>query len=391
MLTAVLGALTIAFSAIFVSLAAVSPATAAIFRCAYALPPLLLLAWLERRRFGGRAEGQRRLAWIAGVFFAVDLVLWHHAIEEVGAGLATVLGNTQVVIVPIAAWLFLGERPGGRVAASVPLVLIGVVLISGVLGDEAFGRNPALGVLFGIGTGIAYAGFLLVQRRANADPRRPAGPLFDATLSAAIVSLLIGLPLGEVDLVPTWPAHFWLILLALSVQVGGWLLISISLPRLPAAVTSVVLTIQPVGSVVLGIWILNEAPSELQLARRAVHHRRAAADDPARSIARRATGSAGGRLSRYSAASSVACGSVGGRVTVKRVLPGCAVDLDPAAVARHHPVRDMQPQPGALARLLRGVERLEEARAHLRRDPGAAVGDRDPHAGALRRRLGFGA
>ena len=264
-LTAVLGALTIAFSAIFVSLAAVSPETAAFFRCAYALPPLLLLAWFERRRFGARAEGQRLLAWIAGVFFAVDLVLWHHAIEEVGAGLATVLGNTQVVIVPIAAWLFLGERPGGRVAASVPLVLIGVVLISGVIGDEAFGRDPVLGVLFGIGTGLAYAGFLLVQRRANADHRRPAGPLFDATLSAAIWSLLIGLFVGEIDLVPSWPAHGWLILLALSVQVVGWLLISISLPRLPAAVTSVVLTIQPVGSVLLGIWLLNEAPSELQL------------------------------------------------------------------------------------------------------------------------------
>ncbi len=265
-LTAVLGALTIAFSAIFVRLADVSPATAAIFRCVYALPALGLLAWYEQRRYGPRATGQARLAWIAGGFFAADLVLWHHAIGQVGAGLATVLGNTQVVIVPIAAWLFLGERPGGRVAASVPVVLIGVVLISGVLGGgEPYGRDPVLGVLFGIGTGFAYAGFLLVQRRANADHRRPAGPLFDATLSGAVFSLLIGLPLGEVDLVPSWPAHGWLMLLALSVQVLGWLLISISLPRLPAAVTSVVLTIQPVGSVLLGIWILAEAPSAFQL------------------------------------------------------------------------------------------------------------------------------
>ena len=45
----------------------------------------------------------------------------------------------------------------------------------------------------------------------------------------------------------------------------GWLVISISLPRLPAALTSVVLTIQPVGSVLLGIVILSEAPSPLQL------------------------------------------------------------------------------------------------------------------------------
>jgi drug/metabolite transporter (DMT)-like permease len=264
-LAGVLGALTIAFSAIFVSLADVSPATAAIFRCVYALPPLAALAWYEQRRYGPRASGQSRLAWIAGAFFAADLVLWHNAIEQVGAGLGTVLGNTQVVIVPIAAWLFLGERPGSRVAVSVPVVMIGVVLISGVLGGGAFGRDPVLGVIFGIGTGIAYAGFLLVQRHANRDHRRPAGPLFDATLSAAVFSLLIGLPLGEVDLVPTWPAHGWLVLLGLLVQVGGWLLISISLPRLPAAITSVVLTIQPVGSVVLGIWILSEAPSAFQL------------------------------------------------------------------------------------------------------------------------------
>ena len=264
-LAAVLGALTIAFSAIFVRLADVPPATAAIFRCAYALPALALIARLEARRYGPRAAGQSRLAWIAGAFFAADLVLWHHAIEEVGAGLATVLGNTQVVVVPIVAWMALAERPGWRVAASVPIVLIGVVLISGVIGAEAYGRNPVLGVVFGLGTGIAYAGFLLVQRRANADHRRPAGPLFDATLSAAAFSLLIGLPLGEVDLVPSWPAHGWLILLALSVQVVGLLLISHILPRLPAAITSVVLTLQPVGSVLLGIWILAEAPSAFQL------------------------------------------------------------------------------------------------------------------------------
>ncbi|MBW3612504.1 MAG: DMT family transporter [Chloroflexi bacterium] len=264
-LTALLGALTIAFSAIFVRLADVSPSTAAIFRCVYALPPLAVLAWMEQRRYGPRAAGQARLAWIAGAFFAADLILWHHAIGHVGAGLATVLGNTQVVIVPIAAWMLLGERPGSRVAAAVPLVLIGVVLISGVIGGEAYGDDPLLGVMFGIGTGVAYAGFLLVQRRANADHRRPAGPLFDATMSAAVVSLLIGLPLGEVDLVPSWPAHGWLALLAISVQVVGWMLISVGLPRLPAAITSVVLTVQPVGSVLLGIWLLAEAPSAFQL------------------------------------------------------------------------------------------------------------------------------
>lgn len=262
---AVLGALIIAVSAILVRKANVEPSTAAFFRCAYALPPLALLAWLEGRRYGPRRAGQRRLALIAGFFFALDLILWHHAIDAVGAGLATVLGNTQVVMVPLIAWLVLSERPSARVAAAVPVVLFGVVLISGVIGGGAFGDDPLLGVVFGLATGIAYAGFLLILRRGNADSRRPAGPLFDATASAAAFCLLIGFPLGEIDLVPSLPAHAWLLLLALGVQVVGWLVISVSLPRLPAALTSVVLTIQPVGSVVLGILLLAEAPSQFQL------------------------------------------------------------------------------------------------------------------------------
>ena len=45
----------------------------------------------------------------------------------------------------------------------------------------------------------------------------------------------------------------------------GWLLITVSLPRLPAALTSVTLTIQPVGSVLLGVILLGEDPSLLQL------------------------------------------------------------------------------------------------------------------------------
>ena len=64
---------------------------------------------------------------------------------------------------------------------------------------------------------------------------------------------------------PSWPSHGWLVTLALTSQVLGWLLISTSLPRLPAALTGVLLTIQPVGSVVLGEEHDAEAPSRWQL------------------------------------------------------------------------------------------------------------------------------
>jgi drug/metabolite transporter (DMT)-like permease len=263
---ALAGALTIAFSAILVHQAAVHPATAAVYRCAYAIPLLGLLAWRERRRYGPRAPGQQRLALIAGLFFAADLIFWHQAIADVGAGLATVLGNLQVVIVPFAAWAALGEAPGRRILAALPLTLIGVVLISGALEDGAYGVHPVRGVLFGALTGLSYGIFILLLRHGNEDLRRPAGPLFDATWVGALASLAAALALGVDDLAPAWPSAGWLIVLALSSQVLGWLLISVSLPRLPAALTSMILTIQPVGSVVLGIVLLGEEPTALQLA-----------------------------------------------------------------------------------------------------------------------------
>jgi drug/metabolite transporter (DMT)-like permease len=119
--------------------------------------------------------------------------------------------------------------------------------------------------LFGIGAGIAYVGFLLLLRRGGSDLRRVAGPLFDATAVAAVVSIVAGLLIGDADLLPGWPGVAWLAVLALTSQVLGWLLIMTSLPRLPAAITSVMLTVQPVGSVALAALILAESPSPLQL------------------------------------------------------------------------------------------------------------------------------
>jgi drug/metabolite transporter (DMT)-like permease len=262
---AVLGAVAIAFSSILVRLSHASPSTAAIFRCAYALPVLALLAWLEDRRLGPRSWGERRFAIAAGVFFAADLILWHHAIGDIGAGLATVLANVQVVLVPLTAWVWLSERPGRQVLAALPLALLGVVLISGVVERGAYGHNPTRGAIYGIGAGVAYVGFLLLLRRSGADVRRPAGPLFDATATATVLCVIAGEVIGDAHLVPSWPGAGWLIVLALTSQVVGWLLITISLPRLPAALTSLLLTIQPVGSVGLAALILGEAPTALQL------------------------------------------------------------------------------------------------------------------------------
>ena len=220
----------------------------------------------EDRRFGPRPTRARLVACGAGVFFAADLVLWHRAIEQVGAGLATVLGNAQVVLVGVFAWALLGERPQRSSLFAIPIVGAGVLLISGALEQSAYGANPSLGAVYGVLTAVAYAGFLLTLREGSRDLRRVAGPLFDATYVSMLCCAAIGAVVGDLDLTPSWAATAWLVLLALSSQVAGWLLIAVSLPRLPAVVTSILLTLQPVCSVVFAALIVSESPSALQLA-----------------------------------------------------------------------------------------------------------------------------
>src|SRR6266545_4959594 len=211
-LAVLVGAVAIAFSGILFRLSHVSASTGAFYRCVFALPPLWLLARLETRRYGRPKRRAVGLAWVAGAFFAADLILWHNALEQ-----------------------------------------------------GAYGSNPGLGALYGVLTAIAYSGFLLVLREGSRDLRRPAGPLCMATVASALGCAAIGAAVGDLDLTPSWAAIGWLIVLALSAQVLGWLLISTSLPRLPAVTSSILLTFQPLCSVVFAALIVDESPSLLQL------------------------------------------------------------------------------------------------------------------------------
>jgi drug/metabolite transporter (DMT)-like permease len=262
---ALLGATCIAFSGVFYLFAAVSPSTGTFYRAFFGLPLLVLVAVLEWRRYGPLPRDAVRLAAIAAIFFTGDLMFWHHAIEAVGAGLGTVLGNLQVIIVGLVAWMLLGERPSRATMLALPIVLVGVVLISGVVGAGAYGSNPQLGVILGLLTAVCYAAYLLTIRRGGRDGRRPAGPVAIATGIVVICSFVIGRVVGDLDLTPGPPSIFWLVMLGVTSQSAGYLLISVSLPRLPAIITSVILLCQPVMSMALAMVLLGESPSSTQL------------------------------------------------------------------------------------------------------------------------------
>ena len=303
MAAAAAGAACISSSAVLMRLADTSPSLTALGRCVFALPLLGGLAVAERRRGAQRLPPRSRwLARLAGLFLAGDLILWSHSIDAIGAGLGTVVTNLQVLIISLLAWLFLGERPRRSLLLASPVMLAGLVLVGGLAGiggGRAYGTDPALGVAYGAAVAVIYAIYILTLRQATSSmgPRgasaaasgsrsaaagpppttageqpavtgeRPAvaGVLFEATAGAAAAAAVLGFVLHDYRLGPAWPTLGWLALLALTSQVIGWLLITVSMPQLAAGMIGALLLIQPAGSVALSYAFLGERPSAFQL------------------------------------------------------------------------------------------------------------------------------
>jgi len=255
------GIVAISFSAIFVRLADVSPTTAAFFRVTYALPILLVAALL---RPDHRTPRQRLIAAGAGLIFAVDLTLWFASIDDIGAGLATIVVSSQVLLVGLLAWVVLKERPRPAAFVVVPVALVGITMIGGLGRDDAYGADPVRGVVLALLAGVAYALFILIFRSSSRQLRSPAGPLLDLSAGAAVGLLVLSRFDGDFSFAITWPAHGWLIALAVLGQSLGWLLISVVLTRLPALDTSIMLLLQPAATMLWAQLVFAEALSPVQ-------------------------------------------------------------------------------------------------------------------------------
>ena len=266
MLIALAGATVISFAPFLYIRSDTTPLTGAFFRMLYALPLLGLLVWISKKE-DPRNSNSRWLAFGAGILLAIDFAGYHSAIDYIGSGIATLIGNSQVIIVTLATWWLFGERPNKFILLSLPIVMLGLLLVSGIWDDAPYGEDPVKGVIGGIVAAVFYSSFLIAYRQSNRIGAPAVNAQFDATAGATLGILFLGtIPLTSLGVEAiehsiTWPSHGWLIVLAISCQVIGWIGITYALPRLPAAHTSFAVLLQPVLTIVWGILLLDETPS----------------------------------------------------------------------------------------------------------------------------------
>jgi drug/metabolite transporter (DMT)-like permease len=261
------GAALISFAPVFVRLTPVSPTDSAFYRTLFG--GLMLAVWVTAARTPvERRSGVALAALIAaGVLFAADLAVWHRSIWYVGPGLATLLGNFQVFLLAFVGILFYREKARWELLLAIPLAVIGLGLIVGFEWgtlDEQY----RWGIIFGLLTAVFYAAYILSLRRARAES--PAGSIVSDLMIVSLVSagfLFAGSGLvGEGISLPD-PRSAWLLAAyALVAQVVGWLLISGSLPHVPASRVGLILLLQPTLAFVWDVLIFERAFGTRELA-----------------------------------------------------------------------------------------------------------------------------
>lgn len=251
----------------FVKLADVNSGTAAFLRCAIALVALVPLAMHEQRRYGRLDTALVGYAIAAGVFLGVDYVMWTASILDVGAAIATVLINVQVIAFPLLARVFSGTAMSRRFLIASPVMLVGVALASGALGHSSQVTSPLRGSLLGVAAGVAYAGYLYLNRLSGqSSPQHTVTPICVATTAAALTTGVISAFTTGIDFSLPAASWGWLVTLALLGQVVAWLLISAGTPKLPPNTSAALLLMQPVMAIMFGLLILLETPTSSQLA-----------------------------------------------------------------------------------------------------------------------------
>ena len=261
-LTGILGAL-IRFDAVAITAG----------RAGFAATALLVLALVQRRPLR-QGLGPRRAGIVlaSGFLLAVHWVTFFMAVKVGGVAVATLGFASFPAFIALLDVVLFRERIGRAEGTMLALVTLGLVLVtpSFDVGDQG-----TVGLLWGLASGLSFAGLAICNRRGN----RGMDAIQVAFWQNLVVALLV-LPLLGLGLAPPQIAHsqapsswvtgaaaidlvswFWLAVLGVLCTGLAHTLFVKSLEALDARSAGMIIALEPVYAIACAWWLFDEEPS----------------------------------------------------------------------------------------------------------------------------------
>ena len=306
-----LGTLFLSGTPLWVKASNMDPATQAFLRVILGFLILLPLGLHEIRRKGGLHRQGIILAAISGIFLGVDFVAWNYSIFLIGSGVAAILLNLQVVIVPMLTALIDKVKLPKSFVFILPIMIVGVLFTGGVFEPAEGAAGPAMiggiktsviGTAAGLTSGLCYSLYLYLSRKASTSaPRKDLyiQPMMYTMLAQAVAPVIwmftggngFNITRGVLTQDPTTgemvlpttlganpslreatmagdPINFgnWVALALLIVlgQAAAWTLVQYGSVWLHPTLSAGILLLSPVTSVIIAGPLFAEWPSWLQ-------------------------------------------------------------------------------------------------------------------------------
>lgn len=208
----------------------------------------------------------------SGCIFAVDMYFWNLSVLMVGAGLATVLANSQVFYMSLWGRFKKEEELNFSKLFSIACGFLGICMIFFFSSNnELTNEDYKNGILLGLAAGIAYAIYIIslrgsVRLREQSDL---TAPLIVTSLSCSISLMLYGLVTEQSFLSEltglNFLSWFYIVFFAIGVHIGGWYLISKSFSSLAPSSVGMCLLLQPLLASIWGSVFFKESFSYFQV------------------------------------------------------------------------------------------------------------------------------
>lgn len=261
-LTGILGAL-IRFDAVAITAG----------RAGFAATALLVLALAQRRPLR-QGLGPRRAGIVlaSGFLLAVHWITFFMAVKVGGVAVATLGFASFPAFIALLDVVLFRERIGRAEGTMLALVTLGLVLVtpSCDVGDQG-----TVGLLWGLASGLSFAGLAICNRRGNRGMDAIQVAFWQNLLVALLVLPLLGLGLAPPQVAHSqatsslvtgaaaidWVSWFWLAVLGVLCTGLAHTLFVKSLESLDARRAGMIIALEPVYAIACAWWLFGEEPS----------------------------------------------------------------------------------------------------------------------------------
>ncbi len=232
-----------------------TPATVTFFRAVMALPVILLLMKHQGVPLRMNRTEWRNLFWIGGMMNAVTTILLYLSYAMIPIGIATTLHFVYPIAVSAGCVLVYKDRLTLPTLVALISCSVGVGLFAG----STSGSGSVLGFLLALASGFTIAFYMIYADKGALRGEHYLRITFNVCVALAVCSGLYGLATDALVFRMTGLAWLYLVIASLATGVIGVAFLLMGIQRVGATMAAILSTLEPITSVLCGVFILGEA------------------------------------------------------------------------------------------------------------------------------------